>query len=139
MWPTLIPILGNLLDKLFPDPAAAAAAKLEVMKMAQNGELAQLDADVKLAQGQMEINQVEAANPSLLVSGGRPFVLWTCGVALAYVAIIEPIARFVATVFFHYTGEFPAINTDITMQVLLGLLGLSGLRSYDKKQGTASK
>ena len=134
----LVPILANLLDRIFPDPKVAADAKLEVMKLAQSGELAQLNADVQLATGQTDVNKAEASNASLFVSGPRPFVMWICGLALAYAAIIEPIGRFGATVIFHYPGNFPVINTDITMQLLVGLLGLGAMRSYDKKQGTAN-
>jgi len=61
-----------------------------------------------------------------------------CGFGLGYVAIIEPIARFVATMT-GYTGAFPAIDTTLTMQVLIGMLGLGGLRSLDKFNGVAAK
>lgn len=132
-----IPLLGTLVDKLFPDPQAAADAKVKVMEMAQRGELAQLEAEVKLATGQIEVNKVEAASASLFVAGPRPFVMWVCGVSLAYAAILEPMARFVATVAYGYSGAFPTIDTDITLQLLLGLLGLGAMRSYDKKQGTS--
>lgn len=128
---------GKLIDKLFPDPAQRDQAKLELLKMQQSGELAQLQADTVLAQGQMEINKVEAANPTLFVSGARPFIMWICGVALAYAAILEPIVRFVATVVYRYAGSFPVIDTALTLQVLLGLLGLGAMRSYDKKNGTS--
>jgi len=87
--------------------------------------------------GQVEINKIEAASPSLFVSGGRPFVVWVCAFALAYAAVIEPIARFVATVGFAYAGPFPVIDTDLTMQVLLGLLGLGAYRSVEKIKGVA--
>ena len=56
---------------------------------------------------------------------------------LAYAAVIEPIARFVATVSFAYAGPFPVIDTDLTMQVLLGLLGLGAYRSVEKIKGVA--
>lgn len=125
---------GNkLLDKIFPDPATAANAKLELLKLQQTGDLAQLAAETDLAKGQLGINQVEAGSESLFVSGGRPFVIWIGGFGLAYAAIVEPIARFVAAVVFNYTGLFPALDTTITLQVLGGLLGLGALRSYDKK------
>lgn len=137
MWPTLLPLLGNLFDKIFPDPKAAADAKLEVMRLAQSGELAQLNADLQLATGQMEINKVEAASADPFTSRARPFILWVCGISLAYVALIEPLARFVATVFLHYTGPFPVVDTTITLQVLLGLLGLGGLRTVEKLKGVA--
>ncbi len=86
---------------------------------------------------QTEINKIEAASGSLFVSGGRPFVVWVCAFALAYAAVIEPIARFVATVGFAYSGPFPVIDTDLTMQVLLGLLGLGAYRSVEKIKGVA--
>jgi hypothetical protein len=135
---TLIPILGNLFDRVFPDPKAAADAKLEVMRMAQAGELAQLNADLQLATGQIEVNKAEATSGSMFVAGARPFILWICGISLGYVALIEPIARFVATVVYGYRGSFPAIDTSLTMQLLFGLLGLAGYRTFEKVKGVAS-
>jgi len=129
---------GKILDKIFPDPAQKAAAQLELYKAQQAGEFKEMDQAFALMQSQIEVNKVEAANPNTFVSGGRPFVLWVCGIALAYVSIVEPIARFIANVVYGYTGAFPVIDTTITLQVLLGLLGLSGLRSFDKKNGVAS-
>lgn len=131
----LVPLLANLLDRIFPDPKVAADAKLEVMKLAQSGELAQLNANVQLATGQTEVNKAEASNASLFVSGWRPWCGWVGGISLAYASIIEPMGRFVATVGFHYTGTFPQIDTDVTLQVLLGLLGLSGMRTFERVKG----
>jgi hypothetical protein len=130
---------GKLIDKFFPDPAQADAAKLKLLEMQQSGELAKLTAETDLAKGQLTINEKEAQSESIFVAGGRPFIIWMCGCALGYATILEPVARFVATVVYHYNGAFPAIDTALTLQILLGLLGLSGMRSYDKKNGTASK
>ena len=88
---------------------------------------------------QMEINKIEAQNPSLFVSGWRPFIGWGCGVAFLYAALFEPFIRFVSTVVFKYNGAFPIIDTQLTLQILLGLLGLAGMRSWEKKEGVASK
>jgi len=63
----LLDIGGKVIDRLWPDPTQAANAKLELFKLQQSGELAQIA-------GQLEINKVEAANPSVFVSGWRPFV-----------------------------------------------------------------
>lgn len=98
-----------------------------------------LDNEIKLQLGQIGVNAAEAASSSLFVAGWRPAVGWICGAALAYSAILEPLARFAATVLCHYTGAFPAIDTTITMQVLFGMLGLAGARSFDKAMGTAAK
>jgi hypothetical protein len=92
-----------------------------------------------LVLGQIEINKIEAASANWLTSGWRPYVGWVCGSALAYAAIIEPLARFVAAVVFGYVGPFPVIDTTITLQVLLGMLGFGAQRSLDKYLGTARK
>lgn len=128
----LLDISGKVIDRVWPDPVQAATAKLELMKLQQSGELEQIA-------GQLEINKVEAANPTLFVSGARPFIMWICGISMGYVSIIEPLARFVATVMYKYNGAFPVIDTTITLQVLLGLLGLGGFRTYEKLNNVASK
>lgn len=135
MWPTLLTsLIPSLLDKLFPDPAKAGEAKLKLLELQQAGQLAELEAETKLVQGQLDINKNEALSQSVFVAGWRPFVGWTCGGALAYVGMLEPLLRFVASVGFGYTGTFPVIDTTITMQVLFGMLGLGAMRSFDKSQ-----
>jgi hypothetical protein len=131
-------LISKVIDRVIPDPVQQAEAKLKVAELAQNGELEQLHAEVQLATGQMDINKVEAASSSTFVSGWRPFIGWICGAALAYVGLVEPLARFIAQVAFHYNGAFPIIDTNLTMQVLLGMLGLGTLRTYEKKNGVAS-
>lgn len=93
---------------------------------------------IELDKAQISVNMEEAKSTSWWTSGWRPYVGWVCGTSLAYVAILEPLIRFIATVGFSYHGIYPVIDTNLTMQVLLGMLGMSGLRSYDKKNGTAS-
>lgn len=99
----------------------------------------QQSGDLAVMTGQLEINKMEAQNSNLFVSGWRPFIGWGCGIAFLYAALFEPFIRFVATVMFDYKGEFPAIDTQLTLQILLGLLGLAGMRSWEKKEGVASK
>lgn len=136
MWPTLIPLLGNLLDKFFPDPAAANDAKLKLMQMAQTGELAQLDADLKLATGQIEVNKTEAASNSLFVSGWRPFIGWICGAAFAFKFIGGPLLVVVS----QYAGHpvtLPEFDFTEMSTILLGMLGLGGLRTVEKVKKVA--
>ena len=92
-------------------------------------------AEIGLLQAQVEANREEAKHISLFVAGWRPFVGWACGFALVYSAILEPLARFIAKVMFGYDGSFPTIDTNLTMQVLLGILGLAGMRSFEKAKG----
>lgn len=122
----IIGAVGKIADDLTTSDKERMAAELDAYK-----------AESERMGGQVEINKIEAASGSLFVSGGRPFVVWVCAFALAYAAVIEPIARFVATVGFAYAGPFPVIDTDLTMQVLLGLLGLGAYRSVEKIKGVA--
>jgi len=100
-------------------------------------QLEQLENSIKL--GQLKINEVEAAHPSKFIAGARPFIMWGCGFALLYAAIFEPLARFIAVVVVGYAGGFPQLDTSLTGQILMGLLGLGAMRSYDKKAGTDTK
>lgn len=122
----VIKSVGQIADDLTTSDKERMQADLDAYK-----------AETERMDGQVEINKIEAANSSLFVSGGRPFVVWVCAVALAYAAVIEPMARFVAKVGFGYEGDFPIINTDLTMQVLVGVLGLGAYRSFEKVKGVA--
>ena len=135
----LLDIGSRVIDRLWPDPTQAAAAKLELIKLQQSGELAAMAAETELAKNQIKVNEEEAKSANLFVSGARPFILWGCGFAMLYAAMFEPIMRFVAVVVFAYAGSFPALDTTLTTQVLLGLLGLAGMRTVDKIKGVASK
>lgn len=136
MNPLLIPVLGNLLDRVFPDKQAADEAKLKLMQMAQNGELAELDADVKLAAGQNEVNKVEAASSSLFVAGWRPFVGWTCGLAFFFKYVGGP-GFFVLAQMFGKNIVLPTLDASELTPILFGMLGLAGMRSWDKLKGVA--
>lgn len=135
----LVDIAKGLLARFFPDPVQKAEAELKLMQMVQTGELAQLAAETDLAKLQIQANLEEAKSTNLFVSGWRPSVGWVASISLAYVALLEPLMRFVAQVVFAYSGGFPIIDTTITLQILLGLLGIGAMRSYDKKNGTAKE
>ena len=125
----------GLIDRLFPDPAAKAAAQLELLRMEQTGALAQLAAETDLAKLQIQTNIEEAKSTNWWVAGWRPAIGWVCGAGLAYAALVEPFARFAAKVWFGYTGDFPVIDTDLTLQILMGMLGLGAMRSVEKIKG----
>ena len=128
----------GLIDRLFPDPAAKAAAQLELLRMEQTGALAQLAAETDLAKLQIQTNIEEAKSTNWWVAGWRPAIGWVCGAGLAYAALVEPFARFAAKVWFGYTGDFPVIDTDLTLQILMGMLGLGAMRSVEKIKGAES-
>ena len=127
----LLDIGGKVIDRLWPDPTQAAAAKLELIKLQQSGEL-------QAMAGQLEINKVEAANASVFVSGWRPFIGWVCGAACAWNWIGLKIALFVAAYVGHELKLAPADLSEM-MPVLLGMLGIGGLRTIEKINGVAAK
>jgi len=99
-------------------------------------EKQQLAAAVMVVQGQMDINKVEAANPSVFVSGARPFIMWVCGVGCAWNWIGLPVAVFVLTVMGKPIVLAPADLSEM-MPLLLGMLGLGGFRTIEKLKGVA--
>jgi hypothetical protein len=122
--------LGNtLIQRIFPDPAQANQAKLELMKLQQSGDLAQIT-------GQLDINKVEAANSSVFVSGWRPAVGWICAAAVGYQYLVRPLAIAGFAAAGHPLPVIPGLDDNL-WQLLLGMLGLGGLRTYEKVQGVS--
>ena len=88
---------------------------------------------VRSDESQNAVNVINARDDDKFNRRARPFILWGCGIALLYSALVEPFARFVATVIFGYTGTFPVVDTAVLEFVLYGLLGLGAMRSVDKR------
>lgn len=122
---------GKLLDKFFPDPQEKAKAMLELEKMKQNGELALLTSETELAKAQTEINKIEAASQDKFASRWRPFIGWVCGVAFAYHFVLQPLLAFIFAAAGHNV-ELPKFDMDALSTVLLGMLGLGTMRSFEK-------
>jgi hypothetical protein len=122
----LLQIGGKLIERLIPDPAAQDAAKLELLKLQQSGELATMTA-------QTEINKVEAASPSIFVSGWRPAIGWVCALAMCYQYLARPFLTA-----FYPVLTFPGLDDNL-WQLMMGMLGLGGLRTFEKSQGIARK
>jgi len=85
----------------------------------------------KLIELQTKINAVEAQHRTLFVAGWRPFIGWICGVALAYNFVVRDLFIWITKT----TEAPPALQMDHLMTVLLGMLGLGGLRTYEKIKG----
>ena len=125
---------GKLIDKLIPDPQAKAQATLQLMQLKASGELAALTADTDLAKAQLEVNKAEATSASLFVAGWRPFVGWTCGVGLANDFILRPVAIYLSSVCHVTDATWPALDMTSLLPLLLGMLGLGAMRTYEKTQ-----
>lgn len=131
----------TIIKRIWPDPEQQAEALQKMAALQQQGDLAFLDSEVKLLTGQMEINLMEAKHGGLFKGGWRPFVGWTCGVALAYKFVIQPFLIFAVQTAAHFGGgelfplEFlPEIEWSELSVILLGMLGLSASRTYEKRK-----
>lgn len=129
---------SKVIDKLFPDKTEAERIKLELFKAQQAGELAELTAQWDNAKAQVAVNQVEAASPSMFVAGARPFIMWVCGVGLAMQFLVSPLLMWGAAVLGR-TLILPALDMSTLLTLLLGLLGLGGMRTIEKINGVARK
>jgi hypothetical protein len=121
------PVTG-LLDKFVEDKDQKNALAHEIATLAEKQAH-------QAALAQVEVNKEEAKSRSVFVAGWRPFIGWTCGVALAYHFVLAPIIIFGTTVFGVQIPELPVFDMDSLMTVLLGMLGLGGLRTYEKSKG----
>lgn len=129
------PIL-KIIDKVIPDPAAKAAAQLQILQMQQAGEFKQMDADLAMSQAQNDVNKVEAASPSLFVSGPRPFIMWICATGLGMQFVVGPLFTWLSGLLGHPT-PFPAMDLSTMLPMLGGMLGLGTMRTVEKIQGVA--
>lgn len=99
---------------------------------------AAIAADTQSGQMQTDVTKVEAANPSTFVAGWRPAVGWTCAIALFNNFILAPYAEWIAALAGHPV-PFPHLDIASLMTLLIGLLGLGGMRTLEKVQGVATK
>ena len=126
---TIGPIVDGFL-KFIPDKNARAEAKEQM-------ENQMITAMTSLVQGQLAINQKEAGHGSIFVSGWRPSVGWVCSLALCWNYILQPIISWVAFIAGLELTDAPRLETGELTTILLGMLGLGGLRTYEKKLGVA--
>lgn len=123
------PIIKPLIDRI-PDPNERARAEEQI-------EAQMLAAMTSLVQGQLEINKQEAQHGSIFVAGWRPGIGWICGAALGWNFVIQPIANWAAFASGVDLAGMPTLDTGELTTILLGMLGLGGLRTYEKRLGVA--
>ena len=121
----LIAPVAGILDKFVADKDLKMKLQHELETAMHSANLAQL-----------EVNKAEAVHKSIFVAGWRPFVGWVCGVALAYHFILAPLLQFS----FALAGmdqELPEFDFSQLSTVLMGMLGLGGLRTFEKMKGVS--
>ena len=120
---SVVGMAGKVLDKFIEDKDLKAKLQHEMNMQLHDANLAQI-----------EVNKAEAASASIFKGGWRPFVGWVCGVAMLYHFLLQPIIVFILAVA-GVTFDLPQFDMGSLMTILMGLLGLGGLRSFEKFKG----
>jgi hypothetical protein len=132
--------ISDIILKVVPDKAAAAAAVAQLQQMQLEGSLqAEMLQLQSVTSAQSDVDKVEAASTNMFVAGARPFVMWVCGVGLAMSCIVGPLFTWLSTLFGHPT-VFPSLNDPLLQSTLAGMLGLGHItRTVEKIQGVVGK
>lgn len=126
----LIEPVTGLLDKVIEDKDQKAKLAHEIATMADNHAQ-------QLALAQIEVNKAEAGSNSTFKGGWRPFVGWVCGIAFAYHFVLQPVVIFILAYCGLEVPDLPEFDMGQLMTVLMGMLGLGGLRSFEKYKGVS--
>jgi hypothetical protein len=129
-------VVGKVIDRAWPDPAQKAQAALELEKLRQEGGFKEIDAALEAARMQTEVNKIEAASSNVFVSGWRPATGWICAAALGWHYIGRPLCDW-AILMTGSTVVIPQVEVGDLLVVLLGMLGLGGMRTAEKMKGVA--
>jgi hypothetical protein len=134
----LIPVIGQLLDKIIPDPQKAAEAKYKLADLAQKGEFHEFDANVQLALAQIEVNKEEAKSPGVFKGGWRPAAGWLCVIGGLGYPLVRNLLPWCLTVMgVEGVPPMPAMDTTEALAMLGSLLGLGTMRMQERKAGKA--
>ncbi len=132
--PAIVAAFAPFIDRIFdmiPNPQEREKAKQELTL-----ELVRIEAQER--NSQVELNKQEAQHPSVFVAGWRPFIGWVGGVALAWQFLVLPMITWSVTVY-GYEGDFPIVDADPLLTLVMAMLGVGAMRSFDKYQGTDTK
>lgn len=127
----------QIINKFIPDPAQKAQAAFEMAQLQQQSEFKELDAQIAAMQAQTDTNKTEASNQNLFVAGWRPFIGWICGSGLAWNFAAIPMINAVMVIIGHPVNIAEADLSEM-MPLLIGMLGLGGMRTYEKIQGVSN-
>ena len=128
----------DLGKKFFNNDAEQKKFNAELETLRINAEIKAKELEAQQNLGQIEINKIEAGSNNLFVSGWRPFIGWSCGFALVFSFVIAPIIAWTVNLF-GIAVELPTLDTAQLTQLILGMLGLAGLRTYEKKNDVQGK
>ena len=128
----------TLIDRLWPDKEKYARereiAELELLKLTQAERMQDKANEVQIALAQIDVNKEEAKTGNLFIGGWRPGIGWICALSYGYAFLVGPLVTQISTAY-GYNFPLPPIDMDNMLYVLGGLLGLGGLRTFEKVKG----
>lgn len=127
IWAPVIGIIGDVLDKVIPDNNAKQKAKADIEK-------ALIDNASKINLAQAETNKIEAGHRSIWVAGWRPCLGWIAALGFGWMFVLQPIAQWIILLTGHAV-PLPDFQTDALIELTFAMLGLAGLRTYEKQKG----
>lgn len=127
----LAALFDDVLKRVVPD-------QTERLKISAELQATMATQEFQAAAAQMAVNQEEAKRESLFVSGWRPFIGWTCGFAFAYHFVLQSLLKMIFAAFGHRI-DLPNISMSEMTPVMMGMLGLGAMRSYEKVAGMNGK
>jgi hypothetical protein len=123
----LLPLISTVIDRVVPDKNGALKAKSAIEK-------ALIDNATILNIAQAETNKIEASHRSIWVAGWRPALGWVAALGFAWMFVLAPLAQWIMIM----SGNvipLPEFQSDILIELTMAMLGLAGLRTYEKQKG----
>lgn len=134
-----IKAVGDVVDRFVTTDKEKLELQIERDKAAADHQYRMELLDQQLNLGQIEVNKEEAKNPNLFVAGWRPAIGWVCALALGYQYILYPFLTWMAVVIFNSQYKPPPLDLTELFPLIFGMLGIAGMRSFDKLKGTDTR
>ena len=128
IWGDLLRELGTTVRQVLPNPEAQREFDLKIMELAARAE----ERENELMLGQIQVNQTEAQHSNIFVAGWRPFVGWASGFSVAYIFLVRPLITQI------FGTDMPDLEIAELMMLLGAMLGIGGMRTYEKSRGLAA-
>ena len=119
----VVGVVDNVLDKFVEDKDLRAKLNHELKTQVQQANLAQI-----------EVNKTQASHPSIFVAGARPAIMWICAFGLGWQFVFQPICTWAMVIWTPWL-TVPVLPTEGLLTLTLSLLGLGGMRSFEKTKG----
>lgn len=129
----------DVINKIWPDPTQRAEQLYKLEELRQRGDLAELQAHVSILVAQLEVNKAEAQHPSVFVGGWRPALGWCCGAVIAYNYLVYHMLLWLVAVTESPIQPPPQLDMTELWPLILGMLGISVSRSWEKARGVDSR